>query len=351
MATRCSTWCATGPKSHGLALLALASAPLNWLAARLSGQPDLSAALVDGHGAGAHHPPAARHPDVVRQHAVAAAVQQYHPFAVGGVSSSTRSHPCRCCSGFWSPSSGHPPGDALECSHVGAQHRLPGVECAAGSSMCAAFWRLRCVTTDGSQPDAGHARPFQHRCWRAVAMGPEHYHGPITLAGWHAPVAWTSHPRGARSAPAAADNPMCNGFHGSAGFMRMQTNSQGGSPSPTCMGLGPVIRFHFDIGPAHFPAARDGPGGSAMAAPDLSMALPWLWRRLTDPRLAPFPRYGAASATGTTQQGKPAHSWRRQTADAASTYRENGALETEQAAIPEPRSARVRQTLRQNKGC
>ena len=37
------------------------------------------------------------------------------------------------------------------------------------------------------------------------------------------------------------------------------------------------------IGPAPSTARETGPVGQQWQRPDLSMALPWLWRRLTDP--------------------------------------------------------------------
>ena len=145
--------------------------------------------------------------------------------------------------------------------------------------------------------------PFSTVLWRAVAMGPEHYHEAYysLLDGAH-PVAWTSHPRGADLRLQHADNPHVQRLSWfSHGFMRMQANSQGRlTITDLRMGLEPCYSFHFDIGPAHSPASETGPVVQQWQRPNLSTALPWLWRRLTDPTAGTLSSVQGGISCGTT---------------------------------------------------
>ena len=145
--------------------------------------------------------------------------------------------------------------------------------------------------------------PFSTVLWRAVAMGPEHYHEAYySLQDGTHPVAWTSHPRGADLRLQHADNPHVQRLSWfSHGFMRMQANSQGRlTITDLRMGLEPCYSFHFDIGPAHSTASETGPVVQQWQRPDLSMALPWLWRRLTDPTVGNLSTLPGGISCGTT---------------------------------------------------
>ena len=272
-------------ESHGLALLALASAPLGWLAARLSGQPDLwrrwwlamALALIT-------------HPllDTLTVYGTQL-LQPFsnHPFAVGSVFIIDPFYTLPLLLGVLVAVIGSSTKGlrwnaamlALSTAYLGwsvlAQQHVRGVlEASLRHNGMAASQML--VTP----------APFSTVLWRAVAMGPEHYHEAYysLLDGAH-PVAWTSHPRGADLRLQHADNPHVQRLSWfSHGFMRMQANSQGRlTITDLRMGLEPCYSFHFDIGPAHSPASETGPVVQQWQRPDLSMALPWLWRRLTDP--------------------------------------------------------------------
>src|SRR3990167_4972360 len=153
-------------ESHGLVLLALASAPLGWLAARLTGQPDLwrrwwlamALALVT-------------HPLLYTLPLLAGVLAALlWPFTKGL---------------RWNAAM-----LALSTAYLGwsvlAQQHVRGVLDAS----------LRQNGMAASQMLVTPA-PFSTVLWRAVAMGPEHYHEAYysLLDGAH-PVTWNSHPRG-----------------------------------------------------------------------------------------------------------------------------------------------------------
>lgn len=143
--------------------------------------------------------------------------------------------------------------------------------------------------------------PIQHRavacCGHGAGALPR---GVLLLAGWHAPRCMDIPSARRRSAP--ADNPHVQRLSWfSHGFMRMQANNQGRlTITDLRMGLEPCYSFHFDIGPAHFPASETGPVVQQWQRPDLSMALPWLWRRLTDPTAGTLSSVQGGISCGTT---------------------------------------------------
>ncbi len=244
MATRCSTWCATGPRATPWHYS-------RWHRPRWAGWP-----------------PACRvSPTCARRWWLAMALAlithplldtltvygtqllqpfSNHPFAVGSVFIIDPFYTLPLLLGVLVAVSGDPPAGC------------------AGTQPC---WRSAPPTWGGSVLAQQHVRgvleaslrhngmaasqmlvtpaPFSTVLWRAVAMGPEHYHEAYysLLDGAH-PVAWTSHPRGADLRLQHADNPHVQRLSWfSHGFMRMQANSQGGSPSPTCAwGWSPAIR-------------------------------------------------------------------------------------------------------------
>ena len=141
-------------------------------------------------------------------------------------------------------------------------------------------------------PGLAHAQllvtpaPFNTLLWRAVAVTPTHYYeGYYSLLDGTHPVAWTSHLRGADLRAQHADNPHVQRLAWfSHGFMRMQAGSQGRlTITDLRMGLEPCYSFHFDIGPAQPLAGETHQVLQQWQRPDLSVALPWWWRRLTDP--------------------------------------------------------------------
>ena len=242
--------------------------------AGLAGRPPVGsarpvAALVAGHGAGAHHPPAARHPDGVR-HAVAAALQQpslcrgqrFHHRPVLHLATAARGSGRRHRVIYQ--------GAALECSHVGAQHRLPGVECAGTAACARRSGGFVASQRNGNQPDAGHARPIQHRavacCGHGVGALPR---GLLLLAGWHAPRCLDLPSARRRSAPAARRQPPCATAVMVQPRVHAHASEQPGAAHHhrPAHGAGALLFLPLRHRPGPLPGERDRPSGSAMAAP------------------------------------------------------------------------------------
>ncbi|MFP5485806.1 MAG: hydrolase [Burkholderiales bacterium RIFCSPLOWO2_12_FULL_65_40] len=289
-------------ESHGLVLLALASAPLGWLAARLTGQPDLwrrwwlamALALVT-------------HPllDTLTVYGTQL-LQPFsnHPFAVGSVFIIDPLYTLPLLAGvlaalLWPFTKGlrwNAAMLALSTAYLGwsvlAQQHVRGVLDAS----------LRQNGMAASQMLVTPA-PFSTVLWRAVAMGPEHYHEAYysLLDGAH-PVTWNSHPRGADLRAQHADNPHVQRLAWfSHGFMRMQASSQGRlTITDLRMGLEPCYSFHFDIGPAQPQVGETVQVLQQWQRPDLSVALPWWWRRLTDPSAGTLSALPGGAGCGTT---------------------------------------------------
>lgn len=147
--------------------------------------------------------------------------------------------------------------------------------------------------------------PFSTVLWRAVAMGPEHYHEAYySLLDGGAPVQWTQHPRGSALRAAHTAHPHVQRLERfSHGFMRVQASPEGRLQiTDLRMGLEPCYSFHFDVGPA-IPAE----GAAAVEGdlptqqwqrPDLRTGLAWWWQRLSDPSAGPLSRVPGVSSCG-----------------------------------------------------
>lgn len=227
-------------ESHGLALLALASAPLGWLAARFSGQPDLwrrwwmamALALIT-------------HPllDTLTVYGTQL-LQPFsnHPFAVGSVFIIDPFYTLPLLLGvlvavLWSSTKGmrwNAAMLALSTAYLGwsvlAQQHVRGVlEASLRHNGMAASQML--VTP----------APFSTVLW---PWGRSTTTKRITPC-WMARTPLPGHP--IRAAPICAcstqTTPMCNGFHGSAtASCAYRRTARGGSPSPTCAwGWSPAI--------------------------------------------------------------------------------------------------------------
>ena len=118
-----------------------------------------------------------------------------------------------------------------------------------------------------------------------MVVTPTHYYeGYSSLLDGGRPVRWTQHPRGAPLYARHQASPLVQRVANfSHGFFKMTEAGGNVYITDLRMGLEPCYSFHFDIGPAHSAASETGPVVQQWQRPDLSMALPWLWRRLTDP--------------------------------------------------------------------
>ena len=290
-------------ESHSLFFLALASAPLGWLVARLQGERKLwrrwwlalALALLT-------------HPllDVLTVYGTQL-LQPFtdHPYGVGsmfiidplytlpllvGVVAALR-HP----QGLrWNQA-----GLVLSTAYLGwsllAQQHVRGVLEEA----------LRAQGLPANQVLVTPA-PFSTVLWRAVAMGPEHYHEAYySLLDGGAPVQWTQHPRGSALRAAHTAHPHVQRLERfSHGFMRVQASPEGRLQiTDLRMGLEPCYSFHFDVGqaiPAEGAAAVEGDLPTQQwQRPDLRTGLAWWWQRLSDPSAGPLSRVpGVAAACG-----------------------------------------------------
>lgn len=145
--------------------------------------------------------------------------------------------------------------------------------------------------------------PFSTVLWRAVAMGPEHYHEAyFSLLDGGAPVQWTQHPRGSALRAAHATHPQVQRLERfSHGFMRVQASPQGRLHiTDLRMGLEPCYTFDFDVGAAQAPDGQAvGPATQQWQRPNLRLGLAWWWQRLSDPTAGPLSRVpGVAAACG-----------------------------------------------------
>lgn len=288
-------------ESHALLLLGLASAPLGWVVARLEGQPELwrrwwlAMALV-----------LVTHPLLDTLTVYGTQLLQplsNHPFAVGSMFIIDPLYTVPLLLGVLA---------ALLAPARGLRWNAAMLALSTlylGWSMLAQ-WHVRGVL-EASLRQSGVAAtqvlvtpaPFSTVLWRAVAMGPEQYHEAYysLLDGPH-PVEWTPHPRGADLQTQHADNPHVQRLAWfSHGFMRMQASGPGRlTITDLRMGLEPCYSFHFDIGPLQPVPGETPPVRQQWQRPDLSAALPWWWRRLTDPTVGTLSALPGGAGCSTT---------------------------------------------------
>lgn len=289
-------------ESHSLFYLALASAPLGWLVARLQGEQTqwrrwwlaLALALLT-------------HPllDLLTIYGTQL-LQPFtdYPYGVGSIFiidplytlpllAGVAAALCRPQGLRWNQAT-----LVLSTAYLGwgllAQHHVRGVMEDS----------LRAQGLPDSQVLVTPA-PFSTVLWRAVAMGPEHYHEAYySLLDDGAPVQWTRHDRGSALRAAHAAHPHVQRLERFChGFMRVQASPEGRLQiTDLRMGLEPCYSFHFDVGPAQ-------PSGDAAVAlsdlptqqwqrPDLRTGLAWWWQRLSDPSVGPLSHMPGVSSCG-----------------------------------------------------
>ena len=187
------------------------------------------------------------------------------------------------------------------------------VECAGTAACARRSGGLRCVTTEWQPARCWSRPPPSTVCCGVVNWGPSTTTKRITLCWMARTRCLDIPPARRRSAPAARRQPhMCNGCHGSA-TGSAHTGEQPGAAHhhrPAHGAGAPILPLRHRPGPLC--GERDRPSGSAMAVPLIFDGPTWLWRRLTDPRLATFHLPGGISC-GTAPEVLPAHS--RQGAD------------------------------------
>lgn len=284
-------------ESHSLFFLALISAPLGWLVARLQGEPQwwrrwwlaLALALLT-------HPlldvltiygtqlllPFSDHPYGVGSMFIIDPLYTL-PLLVGVAAALSLRHGLR-----WNHA-----GLALSTAYLGwsllAQQHVRGV----------LEDSLRAQGLPATQVLVTPA-PFSTVLWRGVAMGPEHYHEAYhSLLDGAAPVQWTEHTRGNGLRTAHAANANVQRLERfSHGLIRIQANALGRLHiTDLRMGLEPCYTFHFDVGSALLTqsTAADVPT-QQWRRPDLHTGLAWWWQRLFDPAAGPLSRVPGVSA-------------------------------------------------------
>ena len=124
--------------------------------------------------------------------------------------------------------------------------------------------------------------PFNTLLWRVVAMTPTQYvEGHYSLLDKSPRISWTSYDRGAALFQQFGQNPYLARIAAfSHGFYRVSETGGHLFVTDLRMGQEPAYTFNFDLGTAQ---VRAGPADVPVlksARPDVSTALPWLWRRM-----------------------------------------------------------------------
>ena len=131
--------------------------------------------------------------------------------------------------------------------------------------------------------------PFNTLLWRLVATTPtQYFEGHYSLLDNSKRIVWTTHERGAALIVQHAQAPLVARIAAfSHGFFRMSTEQGQLFVTDLRMGQEPAYTFNFDLGtPAELAAGTQAPV-LASRRPDLSTALPWLWRRMWGEALPP----------------------------------------------------------------
>jgi inner membrane protein len=135
--------------------------------------------------------------------------------------------------------------------------------------------------------------PLNSVLWRVLVTSPTHYYeGWYSLFDDESAMTWTEHDRGSELIAAHSAHPgVANVQAFSHGFYRMQEKDGNVYITDLRMGFEPAYFFNFNLGAPDANGELD-PTGQVIKEgnrPDIEIALPWLWQRLTSQTTEPPP--------------------------------------------------------------
>jgi inner membrane protein len=131
---------------------------------------------------------------------------------------------------------------------------------------------------------------FNAVLWRLVATTPTTYlEGYYSLLDESPNIRWTTHDRGAAWMASHGNEPSVRRIAAfSHGFYRLSESGGRLFVTDLRMGMESAYTFHFDLGPLTRLSADTTAPTLQSQRPDLSTALPWLWRRIRGHDMPPL---------------------------------------------------------------